>query len=193
MTKTNDKKAGKTSYEMISTEILVPYARNARTHSESQISQIMGSIREFGFLNPIIIDDSNNVLAGHGRLLAAQRLGLKEVPVIRESHLTPIQRKAYILADNKIAENSDWDESMLNIELAALKADNFDFEVMGFNEGDFCEEADIELPVADKEEEKEEEKARHFNIVIQCNTEEEQQALFNKLSEDGINCKCITI
>lgn len=115
------------------TDELIPYARNARTHSESQIAQIAASIKEFGFNNPILLDGDNGVIAGHGRLLAAQKLGLKQVPCIELSHLTETQKKAYILADNKIALNSGWDFDTLSIELEDLKLNDINVELTGFN------------------------------------------------------------
>ena len=92
---------------------LVPYARNARTHSESQIAQIRASLREFGFVNPVIIDSDRNIIAGHGRVLAAKAEGMTEVPCVLVEHLTDAQRRAYILADNRLAEQSGWDTEML--------------------------------------------------------------------------------
>ena len=115
------------------TDELIPYARNARTHSESQIAQIAASIKEFGFNNPILLDGENGVISGHGRLLAAQKLGLKQVPCIELSHLSETQKKAYILADNKIALNSGWDFDTLSIELEDLKLNDFKIELTGFN------------------------------------------------------------
>ena len=99
---------------------LTPYANNARTHSEEQIAQIMASIKEFGFVNPILIGESGIIIAGHGRLEAAKRLGMTEVPVIEIGHLSDTQRRALIIADNKIALNAGWDEELLKVELEAL-------------------------------------------------------------------------
>ena len=115
---------------------LIPYASNARTHSEEQVTQIASSIREFGFINPIIIDDKNNVIAGHGRLLASKKLGLKEVPTLQVDHLTDTQRKAYVLADNQLALNAGWDTSFLKIELSDLLGDNFDLKLTGFSDSE---------------------------------------------------------
>jgi DNA modification methylase len=113
---------------------LIPYARNARTHSEAQVAQIAASIREFGFTNPVLVDGERGVIAGHGRLMAARKLGMDEVPVIELSHLTPAQKRAYILADNKLALNAGWDEDLLRIELGDLKLDGFDLGLTGFGE-----------------------------------------------------------
>lgn len=113
---------------------LQPYAKNARTHSDEQVDQIAASIREFGFTNPILVDSADGIIAGHGRLMAAKRLGLEQVPVIALDHLTDAQRRAYILADNKLALNAGWDDAMLAEELRALEADGFDMDLIGFSE-----------------------------------------------------------
>ncbi len=112
---------------------LVPYARNARIHTEAQVAQIAASIAEFGFTNPILAGSDGVIVAGHGRLAAAQKLGLPTVPVVVLDHLTPTQRRALVIADNRIAENAGWDEAMLQVELAALKDDDFDLTLTGFD------------------------------------------------------------
>jgi DNA modification methylase len=123
---------GAKQIKMVSVELLIPYAKNARTHSDEQVAQIAGSIKEFGFNNPVLVDADNSVIAGHGRLMAARKLGLKEVPVVKLEHLTESQRKAYVLADNRIALNSGWDTSMLTLELQDLK-DEIDLSLLGFD------------------------------------------------------------
>lgn len=112
---------------------LVPYSRNARTHSEAQVLQIADSIREFGFTNPVLVSDDNSIIAGHGRVLAAQSLGLETVPCIRLSHLTDAQRRAYILADNKLALNAGWDDELLRLELGELRDEGFALGLIGFS------------------------------------------------------------
>src|ERR1700693_3334174 len=107
---------------------LVPYAKNARTHSDEQIAQIAASIIQFGFTNPILVDTNAGILAGHGRLLAARKLGLTEVPVIVLDHLSETQKRAYILADNRLALNAGWDDELLAVELAELERDGFDLD-----------------------------------------------------------------
>lgn len=119
--------------EKVSIEKLIPYARNARTHDEAQVSQIAASIKEFGFNNPILISDDYSIIAGHGRLAAARKLGLAEVPVIKLSHLSDTQRKAYVLADNRLALNAGWDNDLLKLELIELKAGDVDLEMLGFS------------------------------------------------------------
>jgi DNA modification methylase len=119
--------------EWRSVSTLIPYARNSRTHSDEQIAQIAASIKEFGWTNPILIDGDNGIIAGHGRLSAARKLGHEEVPVIELKDLTETQRKAYIIADNRLALNAGWDNEMLTIELNELLADNFALDILGFD------------------------------------------------------------
>lgn len=123
-----------TQYYLADIETLMPYARNARTHSDIQIAQIAASIKEFGFLSPIVVAEDDTILCGHGRFYAAQKLGLKKVPCIKESHLTETQRRAYILADNKLSLNAGWDNEMLSVELSELQNDDFDLSLTGFDE-----------------------------------------------------------
>ena len=119
--------------EWRSISTLIPYARNSRTHSDEQIAQIAASIKEFGWTNPILVDGDNGIIAGHGRLSAARKLGHEEVPVIELKDLTETQRKAYIIADNRLALNAGWDNEMLTIELNDLLADGFALELLGFD------------------------------------------------------------
>jgi DNA modification methylase len=112
---------------------LIPYINNSRTHSDEQIAQIAGSIKEFGWTNPILVDGANGIIAGHGRLLAARKLGYKDVPTIELADLTETQKKAYIIADNRLALNAGWDNEMLTIELNNLLADGFALELLGFD------------------------------------------------------------
>lgn len=112
---------------------LIPYARNSRTHNDEQVAQIVASIKEFGFTNPILIGADDVIIAGHGRLLAAQRMGLKEVPIVRLPHLTETQRRALVIADNKIALNAGWDEEMLALEMKELGDMDFDLDLLGFS------------------------------------------------------------
>jgi len=123
--------------ETLPTAELIPYAMNSRTHSADQVSQIAASIKEFGFTNPVLIDADNGIIAGHGRLLAAQKLKLDEVPCIRLGHLTEAQKRAYVIADNKLALNAGWDEDALKVELGRLQEEDFDIDLLGFSEEEF--------------------------------------------------------
>jgi DNA modification methylase len=118
---------------------LIPYARNSRTHSPEQVTQIAASIREFGFTNPILIDADGGIIAGHGRVLAARQLGLATLPCLRLGHLSEAQKRAYIIADNKLALNAGWDETLLALELADLKAMDYDLGLTGFDLGEIDE------------------------------------------------------
>lgn len=118
------------------TETLTPYARNSRTHSSNQVAKLADSIREFGFTNPVLIDATGGIIAGHGRVMAARKLGMESVPCIVLAHLTEAQRRAYVIADNKLAEiGSGWDEKTLGLELADLRGLNFDLGLIGFDGG----------------------------------------------------------
>ena len=122
--------AAKIDYLLVNT--LIPYANNARTHDDAQVAEIAASIKEFGFRNPILVDGVG-IIAGHGRLLAARKLGLEKVPTINCSDMTETQKKAYIIADNKLALNSGWDTDLLTLEISQLDTDGFNLEVLGFN------------------------------------------------------------
>src|SRR5574344_306126 len=121
----------KTTKEMklIPIDELIPYVNNARTHSPEQINKLRASLREFGFINPVIIDKDKNIIAGHGRVMAAREEGIKEVPCVLVDYLTEAQKKAYILADNRMALDAGWDEEMLKVELEALNAEAFDLSL----------------------------------------------------------------
>tara|TARA_Y100001963_G_scaffold43724_2_gene61312 strand:+ start:1023 stop:1565 length:543 start_codon:yes stop_codon:yes gene_type:complete len=112
---------------------LIPYVNNARTHTDEQVTQIASSIKEFGWTNPILVDEKNGVIAGHGRLAAAKKLQLDEVPTILLSNLSDAQKKAYVLADNKLAQNAGWDDELLKLELSELKEMNFNIDLIGFD------------------------------------------------------------
>lgn len=120
--------------ELWPVEKLIPYERNARTHSPEQVAQIAASIQEFGFTNPILVASDAGIIAGHGRLAAARQLGMDQVPVIVLDHLTPEQRRAYVLADNQLALNAGWDVDLLRLELTSLQDLSFDLDVIGFSD-----------------------------------------------------------
>jgi DNA modification methylase len=122
----------------VKTADLVPYVANSRTHSEEQVAQIAASIKEFGFTNPILTDGDNGIIAGHGRLMAARKLGLAEVPTIALTGLTDAQKRAYVIADNKLALNAGWDAALLSSEIAGLGEDGFDLSLLGFNENELA-------------------------------------------------------
>lgn len=133
----------KPEYKMVSVADLIPYARNSRTHSDEQVAKIASSIKEFGFLNPVITDGENGIVAGHGRIMAAKKLGISEVPCIEASHLTDAQKRAYVIADNRLALDAGWDDEMLRVEFDELKGLDFDLSLTGFN----ADEIDALFPV----------------------------------------------
>ena len=128
-----------TEMKMVETSKLIPYVNNARTHSQEQVNKLRGSLREFGFINPVIIDSDFNVIAGHGRLMAAKEEGIEEVPCVLVDYLTEAQKKAYILADNRYAQDAGWDEEMLKLEIEALEGMDFDVSLTGFNEDEIAD------------------------------------------------------
>lgn len=151
---------------------LIPYAKNARTHSEAQIGQIAASIKEFGFTQPVLLDGANGIIAGHGRVLAALKLDLDQVPTIELEHLSPTQKQAYIIADNKLALNSSWDDQLLALEVEELKAVDFDLSLIGFHS---FELPDLEGDQPETEDAPEDDE---LNFTIQYNIifdHEEQQ------------------
>lgn len=125
---------------------LIPYAKNPRTHTEEQVAQIAASIAEFGFVNPVLVGADGVIIAGHARVMAARKLGMAEAPVIVLDHLSEAQRRALVIADNKLAQNAGWDEEMLRVELEALREDDFNLDLLGFDD------AEIEALLADPDE-----------------------------------------
>jgi ParB-like chromosome segregation protein Spo0J len=113
---------------------LIPYASNSRTHSDAQVAQIAASIKEFGWTNPILVSGDNSIIAGHGRLLAARKLGMEEVPVIVLDHLSKSQQRALVIADNQLALNAGWDMDMLKAEIETLNIEGFELEILGFDD-----------------------------------------------------------
>jgi hypothetical protein len=191
----------------LSIDTLHPYKNNARTHSGQQVDRIASSIQEFGFLNPILIDSaSKTILAGHGRLLAAKKLGLDTVPVVAFNHLTDAQRKAYTLADNKLALDAGWDYELLKIEIDEIKLEDFDLDIIGF--GEFETQADSILnpehpssgthniqttpptfePNLPKESNGDLPETK-LTLIVTCSNEDEHQELFDELKERGYKVK----
>lgn len=166
---------------------LVPYENNSRTHSQQQVDQIKRSMNEFGFTNPILIDEHNGIIAGHGRLQAAQELGIKLVPTILLEGLTEAQRKAYVIADNQLALNAGWDLDALRIEINDLDSLNFDLSFLGFNDQELANIIDgLEEIVPEL---KEESYSQIFNLVVSCSDETEQEKIYNELTAKGYKCQ----
>ena len=163
---------------------IIPYAMNSRTHSDEQINQVAASIKEFGFTNPILVNEFNVIIAGHGRLFAAKKLGLNQVPTITLKGLTEAQRKAYVIADNKLALNAGWDDDTLIAELNRLSELDFNLELTGFDANELARLFDDEEP-----ELQEETYSEVFNVIVECQDEQEQEKIFNQLDRDGYKCR----
>lgn len=173
-------------YKRMAVDSLIPYARNSRTHSEAQVAQIAASIKEFGFTNPVLTDGENGIIAGHGRVLAAQELGMKDIPVIELGHLTDAQRKAYVLADNKLALNAGWDYDLLRTELAELDDAGFDLTLIGFSE---TELSSVAGDVKEQESDSELSSGMEYRIIVDCRDENQQTELLDRFDREGLTCR----
>ena len=186
-------------YTKINIDEIKPYERNARIHSSKQIKQIMEAIKAFGFTNPLLIDDENNLIAGHGRLEAVKQLNIidfkdkpiKELPAIIITGLSEADKKALIIADNKIAENASWDYDLLQAEFQELEAINYDLDLMGFDNLDEILGADIDVEQETKEI-KEVEINQKYELLIKCKDEKELEQAYNENIERGYECKVLT-
>ena len=186
-------------YTKINIDEIKPYERNARIHSSKQIKQIMEAIKAFGFTNPLLIDDENNLIAGHGRLEAVKQLNIidfkdkpiKELPAIIITGLSEADKKALIIADNKIAENASWDYELLQAEFQELEAINYDLDLMGFDNLDEILGADIDVEQETKEI-KEVEINQKYELLIKCKDEKELEQAYNENVEKGYECKVLT-
>lgn len=179
-----------TKFELRDVDDLIPYARNARTHSPEQVQKLAGSIKEFGFLNPVVISDDGGILAGHGRIMAAQKLGIKQVPCVVESHLTEAQKKAYILADNRLALDAGWDEELLKLEIEDLQKNSFDINLAGFSDEDINKLFNNTV-VTEPKIPNEIDYDSALEIIITCESESEQESLFNEFTERGLKCRTL--
>lgn len=186
-------KPDRLAIEYVSVDSLIPYVNNARTHSPEQVAQISASIKEFGFTNPVLIDGENGLIAGHGRVMAARKLGMKDVPCIQLAHLTEAQKRAYILADNKLALNAGWDADMLSMELGSLAEEGFDMALIGFSDDEI--EKIISMPedvnhvagavdAGIKYQEK-------FSILVECSGEGDQMSKYDELTRAGYSCRVL--
>ena len=167
-----------------STENLIPYANNSRTHSDDQINQVASSIKEFGFTNPVLIDEQGGIIAGHGRVMAAKKLGLAEVPTITLEGLTKAQLKAYVIADNQLALNSGWDFDTLNLEVESLTEMGFDVSLLGLSDlmPDELDEKENNNLSDVKDEDQ-------FLLVIECKNETDQNIIYEELLTRNYNIR----
>lgn len=168
---------------------LIPYARNSRTHSDAQVAQIAASIREFGWTNPVLLDGENGIIAGHGRVMAAQKLGETEVPTIELGHMTDAQKRAYIIADNKLALNAGWDDEMLALELSDLQDAGYDLGLTGFDDNEIAAlNGNIEV----EENFKEPSDENRNLLMIECQGERELETLYDEMQQRGFECKILS-
>lgn len=175
-------------YSLMKVKDLRPYKNNSRIHKEPQIQQIADSIEQWGFTMPILIDDEKTILAGHGRLMAAQRLKMAEVPVLIAKNWSEEQKKAYVIADNKLTENSFFDPDMLKVEINNLTDKNFDIDLLGFSEQELSKLFD-ELNLDDIKE-IDENFAQH-ELLLTFDTEEQLAEYYEKAEQEGIQCKIL--
>jgi len=174
-------------YKVLPLWKITPFAANSRTHSDSQVAQIAASIKEFGFTNPLLIDETGTIIAGHGRFEAALRLELDEVPVIELAGLTDAQRRAYVIADNKLALNAGWDDDMLQSEILSLKEMDFEIDLLGFDEDELSLllngwDSDINLPDEPKDDSLE-----MFRVKVDADSmDEAKEVITNALDDAGI-------
>ena len=174
---------------------LIPYVNNSRTHSDEQVTQVAASIKEFGFTNPILIDENNGIIAGHGRLMAAKKLKLEQVPTITLEGLTDAQRKAYVIADNKLALNADWDFDLLQNEILSLQELDFKIDLLGFEVGELNDILGLDDIAEDEEDEEpqdyEDNYKEQYGVIIMCKNAEEQEKVFNKMQQNGYEVKVV--
>jgi ParB-like nuclease domain len=172
---------------------LVPYARNPRTHSPEQVDQIAASIREWGWTVPVLVDEQGGLIAGHGRVMAAKLLGLEEIPVMVAAGWTEAQKRAYVIADNKLTLNGGWDDELLKVELGDLKALDFDLALMGFSLEEIgalsdappLGEGGIETPGPGSYKEQ-------FGVIVVCSSETDQAEIYERLKGEGLTVKVVT-
>ena len=177
-------------------EALIPYARNSRTHSDEQVAQIAASIREFGFTNPVLVDDDGGIVAGHGRVMAARQIGMTAVPTINVGWLSEQQRRAYVIADNQLALNAGWDDEALAAELSSLGEAGFDIGLVGFSDaemerllgltgggGDGAGGDDKPDPGINYQEK--------FAVLVDCKSEAHQAQVYESLLAKGYTCKVL--
>jgi len=169
---------------------LIPYARNSRTHSAEQVGQIAASIKEWGWTVPVLIEPDGGLIAGHGRILAAQKLGIKDVPCMVAEGWTDAQKKAYIIADNKLALNAGWDNDLLKIELQDLGDLDFDLTLTGFDVDEMA--VLFDEPKAASEPKDLSDAAERFEVIIECADEGGQERAYNHAQAGGFECRIST-
>lgn len=182
----------KLKIEYKKTDDLIPYVNNSRVHTITQINQVAASIKEFGFINPVVVDKDNGIVAGHCRIEAAKKLDMEQVPTISVEYLTPIQVKALIIADNKLAENSEFDNNILELELRGLMEEGFETEVLGFDSEELNKILSIDDEPITEEEEKEIVDNVEYMVVCEFEDELTQQQFFEEMEQREIQCKIMS-
>jgi|DEB0MinimDraft_3_1074331.scaffolds.fasta_scaffold39312_2 ParB-like chromosome segregation protein Spo0J len=176
--------------ELVKADTLIPYARNPRKNSAA-VDKIAASIKEFGWQQPIVVDKENVIIAGHTRLLAAQKLGIEDVPV-HVADLTETQAKAYRLADNRLSEDADWDIEMLGLEIRELDDLNFNLDMTGFNNSELANLL-IDKTLIDDDLPEQEQLKNVFEVAVECEDEQEQEKVFQMLTDEGLKCRILSI
>ena len=174
-------------HKVLAVADLIPYALNSRTHSDEQVAQLAASIREFGFTNPVLVDEQNNLIAGHGRLLAARKLKLEQVPAVVVTGLDDRRRRALVIADNKLALNSGWDMDTLMVEMQDLGSDFG--ALMGFSEKELLDMFKVDEDKLPNQQDL----GAVFEVAVECNDETQQETVFNLLTQQGYKCRILTM
>lgn len=172
-------------------EKLVPYAKNSRTHSEEQVAQIAASIREWGFTTAVLVDELGSIIAGHGRVMAARKLGMASLPVMVAKGWSDAQKRAYIIADNKLAMNAGWDDELLKLELHALAEADYQLNMTGFDADELTKIMFGEL--IEPEEPEEQNVSSAFEVSVSCDSEAEQERVYEMLTKKGLKCRVLTM
>ncbi len=173
--------------EQMAVDKLIPYSGNARTHSDAQIAKLAGSLIEFGFQAPVLIDEKNVIMVGHGRVAAARKIDMKTVPCVRVTNLSDAQKRAYIIADNRMALDADWDDELLRAELEKLREEDFDLAFTGFDEDELNKICPVEVYSEGGPEP--EVPVNSFGIFVECTSEAQQMELYDDFGRRGIKCK----
>lgn len=168
---------------------LKPYGRNSRTHSAEQVAKIAKSIEQFGFTNPVLVSEDGTLIAGHGRTMAARRIGMTHVPVIVARGWSEAQRKAYVITDNKLALDAGWDEEMLKLELGDLGEAGFDLDLTGFGQDDLdklFDNAETKPPDTGQQLD-----GLTFSVIVRCTSEQQQTELLERFEAEGLKCDAL--
>ncbi len=181
--------------EYIQTDKLIPYINNPRHNDGEAVDRVAASIKEYGFKSPIIVDKDNVIVAGHTRYKAAKKLDLETVPVIKADDLTPAQVKAFRIADNKVAEYSSWDNDLLSLELEELQELDFDLDLTGFEDFELEKLLSEGKTTKDKTDRKDlsDDVGETFEVIVECESEFEQEEVFYKLTSEGLKCRTLTL